>query len=252
MTTLQSHASIPRTGASRVFCRICRIAGVLLLTTLSAAATAQEIRYSWLDMSFMAQDVERMGTQQVLTIPPQTVDVNASDGDGIRFRGSIGTWHNLYLFVDYGSTDIDVAALVSTTVDQRPAQDEFDYTTIRGGIGLRIPLGFKTDIYGEVSYDSLDLDFGSFAGENFDTDDQDVGGAIGIRAMLNDDLELRAYGRYTSVGDVDLNTAMFGEDTLFGAGFGWQIIRGMSIVADYEAGEFSSWSVGFRLDLDED
>ena len=45
---------------------------------------------------------------------------------------------------------------------------------------------------------------------------------------------------------------MFDEDTLFGAGFGWQIIRGLSIVGDYEAGEFSNWSIGFRLDLDED
>jgi hypothetical protein len=202
-------------------------------------------------MSFMSQDVDRMGTQVVPT-GPQTVDVDASDGVGVRFRGSIGTWHNLYLFVDYGSTDIDVAALVSNAQGQFPAEDEFDYTTIRSGIGLRIPLSFKTDIYGEVSYDSLDLDFGSFAGENFDTDAQDVGGAIGIRAMLTDDLELRAYGRYTSVGDVDLNTAVFDDDALFGAGFGWQIIRGMSIVADYEAGEFSNWSIGFRLDLDED
>ena len=220
------------------------------MTALSAAATAQEVRYSWLDLSFMSQDVDRMGTQ--VPIPGQTVDVDASDGAGIRFRGSIGTWHNLYLFVDYGSTDIDVAALVTNAQGQFPAEDEFDYTTFRGGAGLRIPLGLKTDLYAEVSYDSLDLDFGSFAGENFDVDEQDIGGAIGIRAMLGDDFEVRAYGRYSSIGDVDLNTAMFEEDTLFGAGFGWQIIRGLSIVADYESGEFSSWSVGFRLDLDED
>jgi hypothetical protein len=30
------------------------------------------------------------------------------------------------------------------------------------------------------------------------------------------------------------------------------VIRGLSIVGDYESGEISSWSVGFRLDLDED
>ena len=70
--------------------------------------------------------------------------------------------------------------------------------------------------------------------------------------MLLNDLELRVYGRYTSVGDVDLNTAEFDDDTLIGAGFGWQLVRGLSIVGDYEAGEFSNWSIGFRLDLDED
>lgn len=227
-----------------------QIAGVLLLITLGATANAQEVRYSWLDMTFMAQDFDRMGAQ--VPLAGQSVDVDASDGNGVRFRGSVGTWNNLYLFFDYGSTDIDVAALITNAQGVFPAADEFDYTTIRGGIGFRIPLAVKTDIYGEVSYDSLDLDFGSFAGENFDADDQDVGGAIGIRTMVTDDLELRAYGRYTSVGDVDLNTTMFDDDTLFGAGFGWQIVRGMSIVGDYEAGEFSNWSIGIRLDLDED
>ena len=220
------------------------------MTAMSATATAQDVRYSWLDLSFMSQDVERMGTR--VPIAGQTVDVVASDGDGVRFRASFGTWHNLYIFADYGSTDIDVAVLVTNAQGQFPAEDEFDYTTIRGGIGLRIPLGFKTDLYGEVSYDSLDLDFGSFAGESFDVDEQDIGGAIGIRAMLNDDFEVRAYGRYSGVGDVDLNTTLFEEDTLFGAGFGWRIVRGLSIVADYEVGEFNSLSVGFRLDLDED
>ena len=250
MESLQSDASNQVEDAKRALYRKWSIAGVLLLTALSAAATAQEVRYSWLDLSFMNQDVDRMGTQ--VPIPGQTVDIDASDGNGVRFRGSIGTWHNLYLFVDYASTDIEVSALVTNPLGQFPAEDEFDYTTVRSGVGLRIPLGFKTDLYGEVSYDSLDFDFGSFAGENFDVDEQDIGGAIGIRAMLNDDFEVRAYGRYSSVGDVDLNTTLFEEDTLFGAGFGWQIVRGLSIVADYESGEFSSWSVGFRLDLDED
>ena len=91
-------------------------------------------------------------------------------------------------------------------------------------------------MYVELSADSLDLDFGSFALENFDADEQDIGGAIGVRTMLSDDFELRAYGRYSAVGDVDLNTLMFDTDTLYGAGFGWQIVRGLSIVGDYEAG----------------
>ncbi|MFQ6006041.1 MAG: outer membrane beta-barrel protein [Woeseia sp.] len=248
--SLQGHASIQGLDGRRLIRRLCWLAGILLLTAMSTPVSAQEVRYSWLDLSFMGQDVERLGTQ--VPLPGQTVDVDASDGDGVRFRGSFGTWHNLYVFIDYGSTDIDVAALVTNAQGQFPSQDEFDYTTIRGGAGLRIPIGFQTDIYGEVSYDSLDFDFGSFAGEDFDADEQDIGGAIGVRAMLNDDLEVRAYGRYSSVGDVDLNTKLFESDTLFGAGFGWQIIRGLSIVADYESGEFSSWSFGFRLDLDED
>jgi hypothetical protein len=225
-------------------------AGALLFAALSTPAMAQEVRYSWMDISYMAQDVDRQGTQ--VPIAGQTVDVDASDGDGVRFRASFGTWHNLYMFLDYGSTDIDVAAVVTNNQGVFPAEDEIDYTAIRGGLGLRIPLRFDTDLYGEVTYDSLDFDFGSFAGENFDMDAQDVGGAIGIRKMFGDNLQLRLYGRYSSVGDADLNTQEFDADTLVGAGFGFTLIRGLSIVGDYESGEFSNWSIGFRLDLDED
>jgi hypothetical protein len=132
------------------------------------------------------------------------------------------------------------------------AEDEFDYTAIRGGIGLRFPLRFDTDVYGEVTYDSLDFDFGSFAGENFDMGKQDVGAAIGVRSMFGDNLQLRLYGRYSAVGKADLNTQEFDNDTLFGAGFGFTLIRGLSFVGDFETGEFSRWSIGFRLDLDED
>lgn len=215
-------------------------------------AAAQEIRYSWLDMSFMGQDVGRQGA--LTPLPGQVVDISASDGSGVRFRGSFGTWHNLYAFVDYGSTDIDVTGLVSnenTGFEQR-IEDEFDYTTIRGGIGLRYPLRFDTDIFGEVTYDSLDLDFGSFATENFDMDRQEVGGALGVRTMFGDHLQAYLHVRYSAVGDADLTTGIFDTDTLVGAGVAWELIRGLSLVGDYEAGEFSSWSIGFRLDLSED
>ena len=222
----------------------------VLLTAVSSSAFAQEVRYSWMDLSFMGQDVDRAGTQ--VPIAGQTVDVDASDGDGVRFRASFGTWKNLYLFMDYGSTDIDVSALVTNAQGEFPADDEFDYTTIRGGVGLKYSLRFDTDLYAEVSFDSLDFDFGSFAGENFDMDRQEAGAAVGIRKMFGDDLQLSAFGRYSAIGDADLNTLEFDSDTLFGAGFAYTIIRGLSIVGEYESGEFSSWTVGFRLDLDED
>jgi hypothetical protein len=35
-------------------------------------------------------------------------------------------------------------------------------------------------------------------------------------------------------------------------GFAWQVIRGLSVVGDVETGEFANWSLGFRIDLDED
>lgn len=231
--------------------RILLFAGLVMVGAFSTPLAAQEIRYSYLDMAFLAAEVDEMGTET--PIAGQTVDYDARDGSGIRFRGSVGTWHNLYLFIDYGSTDIDLSAFVVSPLipNGETAIDEFDFTTIRGGVGLRYSIDNVTDVYGEVTYDSADLDFGSFALENFDTGEKDVGAALGVRRMMNDDVELRAWGRYSSVGDVDLTTLQFDTDTLIGVGFGWQLIRGFSIVGDFETGEFANWSLGFRLDLDE-
>jgi hypothetical protein len=224
---------------------------VVLASLAAGAAGAQELRYSWLDLSYMAQEIDRQGIQQT-PVPGQTTEVDAKDGDGVRFRGSFGTWHNLYVFGEYGTSDIDVDALVSNDQGDFPASDEFDLTTIRGGIGWRYPLGFSTDVYAELSFDSIDYDFGSFAGENFDIDDQDVGAAIGIRHMLNDDIEVRAFGRYSNHADVDLNALEFDTGAFYGVGFGFEIVRGLALVGDFESGEITTWSLGFRLDLDED
>ncbi len=222
----------------------------LLLVIGAAPAGAQEIRYSWLDMSFMGQEIDRQGVQ--VPVPGQTVEIDGSDGDGIRFRGSVGTWKNMYLFIDYGSTDIDVDAVITNAQGVFEASDEFDFTQIRGGLGVKWSVFSKTDIFAEVSYDSTDFDFGSFAGENFDIDAQEIGGALGVRHLFGDHFEVKVMGRFTDVGDIDLNTLEFDSDTLYSVGFAWEVIRGFSIVGDYESGEFSNYALGFRLDLDED
>jgi hypothetical protein len=188
-------------------------------------------------------------------VPGQSVDVSSTDGNGIRFRGSAGTWHNIYAFIDYAATDIDVIPTVTTPAGEEVEgdPDEFDFTNIRGGLGIRFPTGWgpATDIFAEITYDVTDMDFGSFAGEEFDTSNKDMGGALGIRAMLNDNWQIHAYGRHTPNGEVDLTTGEFDTGTVFGIGLGWQIVRGFSLVADYESGEFSYLALGFRLDLDE-
>ena len=228
-----------------------KLIAVMLLVAGSSTAMAQDVRYSWFEIGFVQQDVGKDGSLTDIVLG-QTVDVSARDGDGIKFRGSVGTWRNLFAFIDFNSSDIDVNALVTNSQGSFPAEDEFDFTAISGGVGIKWSLTPKTDIYGAVSYDSLDFDFGSLAGENFDSDDKDVGARIGIRSIFRDKIELRASVRYSGVGNVDLSTGMTDTDTLFGVGFGYELIRGLSISGDFESGEFSSWNIGFRLDLDED
>ncbi len=238
----------------RVKFRARAIAGFVVASLLmagSSAALAQEVRYSWFEIAFVQQDVDKNGTFTDSLIG-QTVDASTSDGSGIKFRGSVGTWNHFFAFVDFSSSDVDVDAIISNNQGQFPASDEFDFTSIRGGIGLRRSLTQTLDVYGALSLDSTDFDFGSFAGEDFDADDKALGAVIGVRSMLGDNVELRAHVRYSGVGDVDFDTGELDDDTLFGVGFGYELIRGLSITADYESGEFSSWNIGFRLDLDED
>jgi hypothetical protein len=225
--------------------------GMLLL--LAGAGQAQEIRYSWLDMSFTGQDVGRSGSLPTPGVPDQIVTVNADSGSGIRFRGSFGTWYGFYVMLDYASSDIELDGNVSNP-DVPPAEfdDEFDFTSIRGGLGYKYSVLEKTDLFAEISYDSLDFDFGSFAGENFDMNRQEVGGTLGVRHLFGDHLTTQLHVRYWGVGDADLTTGFFDNDVLVGLGAYWEIVRGFSLVADFESGEFSSWSIGFRLDLDED
>lgn len=228
-----------------------RVFAALLLMLCSSATLAQDVRYSWFEISYVQQDVGKEGsmTDELLG---QTVDYSSTDGNGIKFRGSVGTWHNLFVFVDFNSSDLIVDATVSNSLGQASDSDEFDFTTIRGGVGIKWSITHKTDIYAAVSYDSTDLDFGSFAGENFDTGEKDVGAQVGVRSIFGDKLELRANVRYSGVGDVNLTTGIWDSDTLFGVGFGYELIRGLSITGDYESGQFNSWNIGFRLDLDED
>ncbi|GEM_PF-1436441 len=217
---------------------------------LAGRADAQDVRYSWFEIDYVSQDAELEGVQANPGLNQQ-VNIQTSDGSGVRFRGSIGTWHNLYVFVDYTSVDPDVAGVVTNDQGEFPAMDEFDLTTVRGAVGYRIPLGYGTDINAELSYDSLDFDFGSFAGEDFDTGDRGFGAAVALRKVFADRLELRAHVRYSSVGKADLTTLEVEEDTLAGVGLSYMFIRGLSLSLDYETGEIDSIGVGFRLDLDE-
>lgn len=214
------------------------------------AASAQEPRYSYFEIGVMGQDTARNGT--LVPVPGQTVDVATKDGTGVRFRGSIGDVGGFYGFFDYASIDPDVDGVVTNAQGVFPASDEFDLTTIRGGVGYRWALDFATHVVAEVSFDSLDYDFGSFAGEDFDTGDQGPGALLRIRRMVGDDLELSAHARYTSVGDARLDTLEVDADTLFGVSASYMFVRGLSLTLDYETGEIDSWSVGIRLDLDED
>jgi hypothetical protein len=244
MTTIGIYAS--NCSRSRLAPHALIVLGALLL---SCAAYAQEPRYSYFEIGVINQDQSLTGTQ--VPIPGQVVDIATTDGSGVQFLGSLEIWNGVYAFAEYGSADPDVGAIITNAQGQFTATDEYDLTTIRGGVGYGFPLSYNTHVFAEVSWDSLDYDFGSFAGEDFDTGDTGLGAALGVRTILWDDFELRASGRYTSAGTANLTTLELDDDTLFAVGASYMFIRGLSLTADYETGEIDTWSIGFRLDLDE-
>ncbi len=225
---------------------------VALLSGWSGTASAQAARYSWFEVGYNLQQIEREGLD-INPITNQSVALSTSDGTGVQFRGSLGTLAGFYAFIDYSTSDPNVDALVTNPQgDEFSASDVFDLAQVRGGGGYVFSLFEKTDIVAEVSYDVFTMDFGSFAGEDFDLDDAGLGAKLGIRSIFADDFELRASARYTSVGDPDLNERVVEADVLFGVGAGWTLIRGLTLSVDAEFGEVRSVSLGFRLDLDED
>jgi hypothetical protein len=230
---------------------IALVGAVLCASAFLNVADAQDVRYSWFEFGVLGQDVQKEGSQFDPGLN-QSVNINALDGGGVRFRGSVGTWRNFYVFMNFESSDPDVEAVVTNSQGIFLAEDKFDLTSIRGGVGYKYSLNHRADIVAELGYDSVDFDFGSFAGEDFDVDGQDVGASVGVRWMVNDDIELRAHGRFTNVGDVNLTTQEFESDVLFGVGIGYMPIRGFSFTLDYETGQIETLSIGFRLDLDED
>ena len=94
---------------NRLVRRVTGIVATLLLSVFASNAMAQgDVRYSWFEISYVGQDFDRMGTR-VDPLNQQVVDIHGTDGDGIRFRGSVGTWNNFYAIIDFSSSDIDLS-----------------------------------------------------------------------------------------------------------------------------------------------
>ena len=81
----QSESSIRLPGMGRSASPIFLIFTALLLTMVTTTAVAQDVRYSWLEISYMLQDISASGSQPApdFADPSQIVVVNAQDGDGI-------------------------------------------------------------------------------------------------------------------------------------------------------------------------
>jgi hypothetical protein len=157
----------------------------------------------------------------------QEVDVDVgggfdADGDGFAVAGSVAINDSWFLFVDYSSAEFDFS---------------IDFDRVSAGAGWRSAVSDKTDWFVTASFVDAEISAGGFGSFS----ESGVGASIGVRSMLNPNLELAGAVRYS---DPEEETAVRGEL--------WYTVTGnlaLGVAADF-GDDLSSYGLGLRLYFD--
>lgn len=114
------------------------------------------------------------------------------DGDGFSIGGSYALTSEFHVFGNYGTTELDF---------------NIDATTFELGFGHNRPISNNIDLVATLSYVYVDFDVPGFGSE----DDNGLGVGLGLRALVNPQIEL-----FGGVDYVDLSDS--GSDTSLGLG----------------------------------
>ncbi len=174
-----------------------RFVSFLLLMGLSAgvaAQGAQDLNYTYFEvgygqLSFDSPDV---------------------DGDGLGIGGSYALTDQFHLFANYQMADLDFGV---------------DATDFNLGFGFNTPISETIDVVATLSYVYVELEASGFGS----ADDNGLGGGLGLRALVNPQIEL-----FGGVEYVDLSDS--GSDTALGAGVRYNFNE------KFSAGVGGSWS----------
>jgi len=216
-----------------------------LAFVLPSAASASELSYTYVDFRVLATSVDATGTQS--TTPGQDVTADAGDGDGISVAGALALPNRFYLVGSYNSSIIDVRAHIESPLAQIDVDDEFDLTTSRFGLGYQRELAPNFDLTFEITYDTGELDFGSLAGENFDTETSGAGARLGFRWNPSEPFELFAAAGSAPYGKVMLDERRLDSGTIVNAGLRWYFFPDLGVGLDYQSGDISSVTLSMRF-----
>jgi hypothetical protein len=219
----------------------------LLALCLCAAnvSSASELSYTFLDFRYVANDIEATGAQD--PVPGQTVEGKTEDGDGVGVGGFVAIGERFYFVGSYQSAIIDLEGVVSNPLGVTSVRDNFDFVETSVGFGYLKELRPNLDLTAEITYDQADYDFGSFAGEDFDSNDGGAGGKVGFRWNPVEPLEVAWYARYSPVGSVLISTRELEADTLVGLGVNWYFIEDLGVGLTYESGDVETMTVSMRF-----
>ena len=118
----------------------------------------------------------------------QSMNLDGDKFTGFGFSGSKLLGTNVFL---NGSV---------TNVSGEINSSDWDYKTKSVGLGYRTALSEKTEFYGVVSYEDVEL-AGSFGWFSQSASDNGVGLAVGVRSMKTDKLELNGGFKYIDIAE---------------------------------------------------
>lgn len=211
----------------------------------AGSAAASELSYTYVDFRVLNNSLDLQGIDS--PVPAQTVALETGDGDGISVAGSLALPANFYLAGAFNSSIVDVSSTISSPLTETMVDDEFDLITSSFGIGYVYPLGENLDVVGELTYDTGELDFGSLAGEDFDTEGSGAAVRIGFRWNPRRPFELYALGGVSPVGEVSLNERRFDSAAVVNAGFRWYFFEDLGFGLDYQSGDLSALTLSMRF-----
>jgi hypothetical protein len=222
------------------------MAGFGAICALAAGgASASELSYTFLDFLYLDQSVDIAGTQ--VPVAGQSVFVDSGVGDGIALAGSLGLGDRFFLGGSFTSSIVDVTATVTNPLTTVTVEDNYDLIASQVSFGYLQPVGEDLDLILELVYDSMEYDFGSFAGENFDVNDSGLGGRVGFRWNPTRALELYGYTRFSPVGEVSLDGLEFQSDTVNRLGLIWYFFEDLGLGLDFESGQIDTFSISLRF-----
>lgn len=217
----------------------------LLSLLLPSAALSSELSYTYLDFQWVQPNIDVTAIQR--PVPSQSVDITSRDGSGVSVSGALALPNRFYLVGMFQSSIIDVDGVVSNPLGVTAVTDEYDFIRSRAGVGYLFEIGTNLDIVLDLTYDTSEYDFGSIAGENFDTHEAGAGAQVGFRWNPVLPFELYAAGRYSTVGKIDLNRREFDSDTLFNLGLRWYFFEDLGMGVEFESGQVDTITVSMRF-----
>lgn len=225
----------------------------VLLGTLAlgcSAVHASELSYTFVDFGALGVDSSVSGSKEPTAT--QRVDVTSADGDGLSVAGSLAVGRRFFVAGGYWSSVVDADALVVSPLATAESSGNYDLAMSRVAAGYVQPVGSNLDIVLEVSYDSVEYDFGSFAGESFDVDDSGAGFGVGLRWNPREKMEVFASARSSAVGSVNLSASQLDSGTEISAGVRFYFFEDLGVGFGYSSSDDAdTFAVSLRFGFGE-